>query len=168
MKEYIDRGIQKGVSNKYLTKSRNPWFSVEKREIAKIWLSVFFRGETKFIWNETDCLNLTYFHGFIPTVTGKNYLDILFLYLKTDISKTIFKKETRKYGSGLNKFEPGDISKSKILDLSILSKDEFNSLKQLQLELKNDLKNENNILREANRILLKASQLKTKELKYLI
>ena len=168
VEEYINYGIKIGASDKYLTKKRNPWFSVEKREVAKIWVSVFFRGETKFIWNDTDCLNLTCFHGFIPTIKGKGYLDILFLYLKTDIAKAIFKKETRNYGSGLNKFEPGDISKSKILDLSILSKNEFNSLKQLQLELTSNPKSENNILKEANKILLNASQLATKEPEYLI
>ena len=43
--------------------------------------------------------------------------DLLFAYLLTDVSKQIFEDNRREYGNGLQKFEPNDINKAKMLDL---------------------------------------------------
>lgn len=133
--DYIKKGEEENIHTKFLTKNRTPWYALEKREVAKIWVSVFGRKGLKFIWNTSNCKNLTCFHSFYPTEFGKKYLDILFVYINTSFAKNLFDREKREYGNGLEKFEPNDINKSLILNLEIISKKDFNTLKKLQKEI---------------------------------
>ena len=133
---YIKKGEQDGVSSKFLTKNRKPWYSLENREISNIWVSVFGRNGIKFIWNDSDCKNLTCFHSFYPS-KDKKYLDILFIYLNTNFAKKLFDYEKREYGDGLEKFEPNDINKSLIFNFNTLSSEDFDNLKDLQTTLLN-------------------------------
>ena len=91
-----------------------------------------------FIWNTSNCKNLTCFHSFYPTEFGKKYLDILFVYLNTDFAKNLFDREKREYGNGLEKFEPNDINKSLILNFEIISKKDMDILKKLQNKILNN------------------------------
>ncbi len=51
--------------------------------------------------------------------------DLFFAYLLTEVSKDIFNDNRREYGNGLQKFEPNDINKAMIVDLSkIYTQDE--------------------------------------------
>lgn len=134
-KDYIKKGEDKNIHKKFLTKNRTPWYALEKREVAQIWVSVFGRSGLKFIWNTSNCKNLTCFHSFYPTELGKKYLDILFVYLNTNIAKNLFDREKREYGNGLEKFEPNDINKSLILNFEIISTQDINKLKKLQKEI---------------------------------
>lgn len=119
VKNYLMLGEQQGVDKKYLTASRKPWYALENRPPAPIWVSVFNRTGLRFIRNEANVSNLTTFHGIYPTpeyLITKN-LDLLFAYLLTDVAKQIFADNRREYGNGLQKFEPNDINKAKMLDL---------------------------------------------------
>jgi len=136
-KKYIDMGVKQGIHGRYLTSKRDPWFALEKREISKIWVGVFGRKGLKFIWNETDCVNLTCFHAFYPSKLGRKYLDILFVSLNTNFAKKLFDREKREYGDGLGKFEPNDINKSLAFDFEILKKTDLEFLRELQRELIN-------------------------------
>jgi len=127
---YIKKGEQEGIHNRFLTKNRSPWYALEKRDLSNIWAPVFNRKGLKFIWNTSDCINLTCFHSFYPK--KKEYLDVLFIYLNTDFAKKLFDREKREYGDGLDKFEPNDINKSLVLNFGILSENDFNNLKTLQ------------------------------------
>ena len=124
VEKYIKKGEQEKINEKFLTKSRKPWYALEKRPPAPIWVSVFNRNGVKFIRNEANISNLTTFHCVYPTnsdLFSKLSIDLLFAYLLTDVSKDIFSDNRREYGNGLKKFEPNDLNKSKMLDLSILS-----------------------------------------------
>ena len=50
--------------------------------------------------------------------------DILFAYLLTSVAQQIFLDNSRQYGNGLVKFEPNDLNKGMVVDLSLLNKDE--------------------------------------------
>lgn len=122
--EYIVLGENKKVNEKYLTKNRKPWYALENRPPAPIWVSVFNRNGVKFIRNEANISNLTTFHCVYPTnsdLFSDISIDLLFAYLLTDVAKEIFNDNRREYGNGLKKFEPNDLNKSKMLDLSKLS-----------------------------------------------
>lgn len=136
-KKYIDMGVKQGINRRYLTGKRDPWFTLEKRKISKIWAGVFGRKDLKFIWNETDCVNLTCFHAFYPSKLGQKYSDVLFVYLNTDFAKKLFDREKREYGDGLGKFEPNDINKSLAFDFEIIKKKYLAFLRELQKELIN-------------------------------
>ncbi len=131
VEKYIKKGIEEGVNEKYLTKSRKIWYSLENRPPAPIWVSVFNRNGLKFIRNEAQISNLTTFHCVYlkqSDLFSKINPDLLFAYLLTDIAKKIFSDNRREYGNGLKKFEPNDLNKAQMLNLSLL-----NSEKTIQI-----------------------------------
>lgn len=144
---YIQKGEQEGINEKFLTKSRKPWYALENRPPAPIWVSVFNRNGVKFIRNEANISNLTTFHCVYPISSDlftKINIDLLFAYLLTDVAKNIFSDNRREYGNGLKKFEPNDLNKSKMLDLSKLSKSKVEEILQLYSNYKKT-KNEKHI-----------------------
>ncbi len=123
---YIQKGENEGIDKKYLTASRKIWYRLENRLPAPIWVSVFNRTGLRFIRNEANISNLTSFHcvylnkaNLFPEIDS----DLLFAYLLTDTAKLIFSDNSREYGNGLQKFEPNDLNKAMMLDLSLLDQE---------------------------------------------
>ncbi|WP_301883801.1 HsdM family class I SAM-dependent methyltransferase [Neisseria uirgultaei] len=107
---YISYGESKNYHNRYLTKNRKKWFSLEQRKIAPILFGVFSRDGYKIVRNKTSALNLTCFHGFEPTELGRSYIDKIFIFLKSELGFKLLSKNKRKYGKNLDKFEPSDLN----------------------------------------------------------
>lgn len=122
LSKYILKGETEEINKKFLTASRNPWYALEKRKPSPIWVSVFNRNGLRFIRNEANISNLTTFHCIYLNLFSEPKVDLLFAYLLTDISKEIFNDNRREYGNGLNKFEPNDINKALMIDISKISK----------------------------------------------
>lgn len=152
--EYIRKGESEGIDKKHLTASRKPWYALEKRPPAPIWVSVFNRNGLRFIRNEAGVSNLTTFHCIylhngifsdIPT-------DLFFAYLLTDTAKQIFESNAREYGNGLQKFEPNDLNHSMVLDIASLP----DSAKRQILALYNEGTQscDSNIIQKIDNILL--------------
>jgi adenine-specific DNA-methyltransferase len=120
VKKYLAIGEEQEVNKKFLTASRNPWYSLENRPPSPIWVSVFNRNGLRFIRNEANISNLTTFHCIYLNMFSAPKTELLFAYLLTDVSRQIFDDNRREYGNGLRKFEPNDINKSKMLDLELL------------------------------------------------
>ncbi len=121
--KYILIGEAQEIHKKFLTANRNPWYSLENRPPAPIWVSVFNRNGLRFIRNEANISNLTTFHCIYPATANlfdSNNIDLLFAYLLTDVARQIFDDNSREYGNGLQKFEPNDINKAQMLDLKLL------------------------------------------------
>jgi len=118
---YIAKGELEEVHKKFLTASRNPWYALEKRPPAPIWVSVFNRKGLRFVRNEANISNLTTFHCIYTNLYSEHQTDLFFAYLLTDVSREIFNENRREYGNGLHKFEPNDINKALVLDLNKLS-----------------------------------------------
>jgi len=134
VQSYIQKGVQDQIDQKYLTASRTPWYSLEKRPPAPIWVSVFNRNGLRFIRNEANISNLTTFHA----VYIKHFdlfsnieIDLFYAYLITDVAKQIFEDNRREYGNGLQKFEPNDINKANILNLELLDNKTVNGILDL-------------------------------------
>src|SRR5579885_972718 len=117
---YISVGERLGVNKRYLTRHRNPWYLIEQRPPAPILVTVFNRGRLRFVRNEAGVRNLTCFHCFYPNIFAASCVDILMAYLVTDIATEIMSDERREYGGGLKKFEPNDLNKASVIDLSLL------------------------------------------------
>lgn len=121
--KYIESGVENGIDRKYLTASRKPWYALENRPPAPIWVSVFNRTGLRFIRNEAGISNLTTFHCVYPVQSGlfnNVNIDVLFAYLLTPVAREIFEDNRREYGNGLQKFEPNDLNKAMMLDLTLL------------------------------------------------
>lgn len=119
--KYIQLGEQQEVNKKFLTSSRTPWYALEKRTPPPIWVTVFNREGLRFIRNTSCATNLTTFHSIYINDTHKEYVDLLYAYLLTNTAHKIFDENRREYGNGLKKFEPNDLNRGKILDVSIIT-----------------------------------------------
>lgn len=111
-KKYLEYGEKTGYQHRYLTKSRKPWYKIEKRLPSPLLFGVFSREGFKVIRNYTNALNLTCFHGFSPNLFGSKYIDHLFIYFLSTVGRTILSLNMRKYGDALDKFEPNDLNKA--------------------------------------------------------
>ncbi len=132
--KYLELGETSGIDKKYLTACRTPWYSLENRPPSPIWVSVFNRNGLKFIRNEANISNLTTFHCVYPVQNNlfdNVNVDVLFAYLLTDVAREIFEDNRREYGNGLQKFEPNDLNKAMMLDLTLLDKKTENKIIEL-------------------------------------
>jgi len=132
IERYIRLGEQLGYQHRYLTKMRNPWYALERKSLSKIWVGVFSRSGIRFIWNESNCISLTCFHGFQPSTLGEKYLSFLFLYLNSSTGRSFFELEKREYGDGLEKYEPNDINKALAPNFTLLEHKKMELLIELQ------------------------------------
>ena len=136
---YIHLGEESGINKRYLTASRSPWYAIEKRPPAPIWVSVFNRNGLRFIRNEANIYNLTTFHCVYPQNT-KVSVEVLFAYLITDVAKEIFLDNSRQYGNGLVKFEPNDLNKGMVVDLTLMNTEESSFVKDVYAFIKDTQK----------------------------
>jgi adenine-specific DNA-methyltransferase len=157
VKRYIQKGVNERINEKYLTSSRNPWYSLENRTPPPIWVSVFNRNGLRFIRNEAQVRNLTTFHCIYLNLYGMSKIDLLFAYLLTDLAKEIFDDNRREYGNGLKKFEPNDINQAKMVNLDLLDTetenriiDCYNQYRKLEINKEPNLE----ILNEINNIYI--------------
>lgn len=120
IRKYLQYGESKKYHIRHLTANRNPWYALERRQPAPIWVSVFNRSGLRFVRNEANILNLTTFHciylqqGLFNDISA----DLFFTYLLTDFAKEIFADNAREYGNGLQKFEPNDLNTAMMIDLA--------------------------------------------------
>ena len=134
---YIKYGEKIEVNKGFLTSHRTPWYALENKPPAPIWVSVFNRGNIKVVRNEAGVKNLTTFHGLYTNGLSEQEINILFCYLLTPTANRILKQNKREYGDGLDKFEPNDLNNSKIINIKNLT----GEIKSKVLTCYNKLKN---------------------------
>ncbi|MBE6687305.1 MAG: hypothetical protein E7591_08805 [Ruminococcaceae bacterium] len=135
---YINYGETHNFDKSFLTSHRSPWYSLENKDVAPIWISVFNRSSLKVVRNETESKNLTTFHGVYLNDEFNNdkTANILFCYLLTPVSQCILKTNKREYGGGLEKFEPNDLNNARILNINVISNDDSVKILSLYEKLK--------------------------------
>ena len=126
---YLKLGVEQGVDKRYLTSHRNPWYTMERRELAPLFISVFNRGSFNVIRNDVRIYNLTAFHSLF--VHNPELTDIVFAYLLTPLASELIMANRREYGRGLEKLEPTDIMESKCIDFNQLSIEQLTRIRDL-------------------------------------
>jgi len=114
--DYIDEGVRRGVNSRYLPSHRETWFLPERQTPAPIWVMVFSRRRTRFVWNRSGVNHLTTFHGIYPNDLGRDFFAALLVYLWSDACQRLMQEHQRQYGDGLKKYEPRDIEKVLVPD----------------------------------------------------
>ncbi len=121
LRRYIKLGEKLEVNKRYLTRHRIPWHSIENRPPAPILVTVFNRTGLRFVRNEANIRSLTSFHAFYPNLFTLIKINLLMAYFLTDLSREILNDNRREYGGGLNKFEPNDLNKARVINLDVIN-----------------------------------------------
>ena len=125
LEEYIADGEAHSVNKKYLLSCRTPWYSMEQKPIAPIWVSTACRDGLKFIRNLANVSSLTTFHSVFINEPFEKDINIIFCYFLTPIAQSILRENRKELGNGLEKFQPNDLKTAKMLDITLLSTDDY-------------------------------------------
>ena len=128
LRRYIEHGKKLGADQRYLTRHRKPWYSMEKKEPATILATVFHRKSMRFVLNSANVRNLTAFHCVYPKFDGIKSIKALLAYLNSNICKDIQRTRRREYGGGLHKFEPRDLEQIPVPDVTQLDDEDLQAL----------------------------------------
>lgn len=128
VRRYIAVGESQGVHHGYLASRRRPWYAVEKRPPAPLWLTTFNRRGLRCVRNEAGALALTNFHAFYPHVAGA--ADLLHAFFLTRVAAALFAGQGREYGGGLVKYEPNDLNNAAVADFGQLTPAEVEAVTQ--------------------------------------
>lgn len=125
---YIELGESQGLPSRYLLSKRTPWYKLEDRDPADIWVGVFGRDGIRFIWNQNRIKNLTTFHGVYLSdhhedidTTDTDLVPAIVAALNSTRVQEKAREFQRAYGGGLQKVEPRDVPQLLLPDLFALS-----------------------------------------------
>lgn len=135
MEEYIRSGEQNGIHKKHLPSRRKPWFSMERRQTAPIWVSSASRSGMKFVRNLAGVKTLTTFHSVFIREGYKEDTDLIFCYFLTPTAQAILRENRKELGGGLDKFQPGDLMTAKMLDTRAVSPEDRQKVFRIYREL---------------------------------
>ncbi len=128
---YLRYGESLEFHKRFLTRHRDPWYSMEKRKPAPIWVTVFGRKEFRFIRNYTKALNLTTFHClYARPKFNPDLIDAMMAYLTSSYCKEVLLEQMRVYGGGLKKLEPKDVMRIPVPKFDKLSESLVQELKE--------------------------------------
>ena len=119
---YLEKGLSEKVNKKYLPAHRNPWYIMEQKNPAPIWISAASRSEIKVIRNLTGIRQLTTFHGVHVKDEFSHLTNIIFCYLLTPLAQQLLYQNRKIMGSGLTKFQPNDINHALSINFANLTK----------------------------------------------
>lgn len=132
---YLSEGKSKGVHKKYLLSCRHPWYSMEKKPIAPIWVSSAYRNEIKFVRNLANINSLTTFHSVYINKDYEKDTNVIFCYFLTPVAQNIIRENRKELGNGLEKFQPGDLNHAKMLNISIITAEDYNQISEIYEEM---------------------------------
>lgn len=131
LEDYIADGEAQSVNKKYLLSCRSPWYSMEQKPVAPIWVSTACRNGLKFIRNLANVSSLTTFHSVFINEPYEKDINIIFCYFLTPIAQSIIRENRKELGNGLEKFQPSDLKSAKMLDITTISADDYERINNI-------------------------------------
>lgn len=150
--KYIEKGREKGIDKRYLPSCRFPWFSMEQKKVAPIWVSSGYRSNMKFVRNLAEIKTLTTFHSVYINKDYEFYTDVIFCYLLTPIAQKIIRENRKELGNGFNKFQPNDLNNAQMLDISMICENDIIKIQKIYHDMKYKITSSH--LEELNNIFL--------------
>ena len=135
---YLVSGEKKGVSKRYLTRGRHPWYSQERKQPAPIVFTYMSRKKPRFVHNETEALTLNTLHTIHPSPSitkNEKKLKALLCYLNSGICRSLLRTTGRVYGGGLVKLEPREVENLLVFDVEKILEEDIELLAKLFDEL---------------------------------
>lgn len=152
LEEYIASGEALSINKKYLLSCRTPWYSMEQKPVAPIWFSTACRDGLKFIRNLANVNSLTTFHSIFVKESYKKDTNIIFCYFLTPVAQSIIRENRKELGNGLDKFQPGDLKSAKMLDITLINRNDYEHINLIYQDM---LKNFNySQIEELNNIFI--------------
>lgn len=133
---YIAYGVENGINKKYLPSCRKPWYSMEQKQVAPIWVSSACRNGIKFVRNVAMVKSLTTFHSVYVRSTFIRETDLIFCYFLTPVAQSILRENRKELGNGLEKFQPNDLNTAKMLDITLISRQDCERIMDIYRRLK--------------------------------
>ena len=134
-KSYLLQGEKNGTSKKYLLAHRSPWYSMEKKSDAPIWVTSAGRKRIKFVRNLTNAKSLTTFHSIFIRAPYAEYTNVIFCYFLTPTAQQLIRQNRKDLGNGLEKFQPSDLSSALMVDINLISDADKQTIRQLYSQL---------------------------------
>ena len=129
---YLQTGVEQGISDRYLSRSRSPWYAQEQRVSAPILCSYMGRGSAdsapiRFFLNRSDALVTNVYLNLYPRESLRRamqadpcLIESVWTSLDTLDSASII-QNGRTYGGGLHKMEPKELARVRLPDPSVLA-----------------------------------------------
>lgn len=134
--QYVEYGVENGFHKRYLPSCRKPWYSMEQKQAAPIWVSSAYREGIKFIRNVAMVKSLTTFHSMYIHDAFADETDLIFCYFLTPVAQSIIRENRKELGNGLEKFQPNDLNTAKMLDITRISMEDRKKVMDIYRELK--------------------------------
>lgn len=111
-----------GGDKGYIAEHRKAWWSIGLRDPAPILTTYMARRAPAFVLNRADARHINIAHGIYPREPlGERVIAALARFLNESVST----RDGRTYAGGLTKFEPKEVERLLIPDLSVLEKGEL-------------------------------------------
>jgi adenine-specific DNA-methyltransferase len=127
---YLVEGRRLGADLRFLTRNRKPWYALENRPPAPLWMPVFHRGGHRPVLNRAAVRNLTAFHCLYPRPGAGALVDVLFAFLFTAAGRASARAEAREYGAGLEKLEPKDLAGTPVPDFARMAEADLDAVRE--------------------------------------
>ena len=128
---YVRLGESLGIHRRYLPSKRRPWYAMERKPAAPIWVCSAGRGGMKFVRNLAGVSALTTFHSVFVREEFAADTDLLFALFLTPTTQVILRRGRKELGNGLEKFQPNDLNEASMPDLDVITPQERERLTEL-------------------------------------
>lgn len=135
LERYVESGEKQGIATRYLPAHRTPWYAVERKGAAPIWVCSACRSGMKFVRNRAGVANLSTFHGIYMKKPYEGETDLLFTYLLTPTAQRLLEEERKELGGGLHKFQPNDLNEARVLDLDTITETDRMAMLELYKQI---------------------------------
>jgi hypothetical protein len=117
--EYLRHGLaeHKTLSTRSTVHRRDPWYCIERGDVAPILIAPMGRSGLRFLLNETNARHLNSYYGVYPDpMIGRIEQKALLAYLNSTFVNKIISRELHTLSGGLKKIEPGDAKDIPVID----------------------------------------------------
>lgn len=112
---FLKRAKAAGADQTYIAQHRSPWFAVKLHEPAPILCTYMARRAPAFVINRVGARHINIAHGLYPKVK----MDAATLAaVAMQLNKSVSVQSGRTYAGGLTKFEPGEVERLPLVDIS--------------------------------------------------
>lgn len=117
--EYLRHGLTRHetLSTRATVHRREPWYRVERGDVAPILIAPMSRSGFRFLLNDTNARHLNSYYGIYPDAgIGRAGQKALLAYLNSDFVDSIVSRAQHTLSGGLQKLEPGDVKDIPVID----------------------------------------------------